>query len=687
MAGVFLPKILTQQPQGIVDIDWSNPLTRGLVFCQLGDEPRDMCTGIYRTSGSGTPNKATNREGKLRSYATSADFYSGNLKADIATSLGMFCIANATTIGANAAFVSHTSDLTTGRGFSAFQASGTTLNFFSGNNDTAISANLTIVEVTSAGICTLGGGVSSAGVCNAYFNGRQTVNSSGHAAPQVGTGLVKVASSRDVVALTTQTNLTLMWDRLPSASEYAILHSNPWQIFKAPSDAYLFTNSTVPSFASISTSGIVSADSVSIQNSNAVVTSSSTVSANSAAIKNSDSSVSSNSIVLADSVAIKNSDSTVTSSSTVLADSIAIQNSNAVVSSNSTVLSDSVAIKNSDSTIMSSTLLSADSIKIAYSDSSISSNLSSSIESQRIQYSESAITSSSNLDVDIYKLEFRSSDVQSSTSLIPDDFANVHSDSTVVTGSSTNGVAIKIAYSEAELNSSSTTAVNAINIAYSSVISDVVLSLSTIAIKIAYSNSAITASSSVALNSIRKVYSETAISSITNAVIDARGLSYARATIANNLAVNVNSKAFIFGRARLNATLTSTAQIANQTYITAKSRTDSRVTAVSNKYSYSAVNVSNTSAIIGFGVSSTPFFATCVLSTIASQIAIPLHKGTYYAVTFNPDGNLTSTVTSTPIYLTLNNNGHISQAAAGDKYIVIDDNVMRYLPEGANVYV
>ena len=216
------------QPQAAVVVDRSNPITHGLVFAQVGNTVYDRVGAGKRTSGSGSPTSGVGTPGLSRSYNSTADFYSGNSEVDLATSCGMFAQVNITALATNAAVLTHTKDLGTTQGWASWQNRLDALVFYDGAG-TYRSAGIATSVLTSGGLCTLGGGFNGTAYAM-YRNGLLTASGTGNAiAP--GAGYIKVAGSRDVYGVTGDIFLVAIWDRLPTAEEYASLHANPYQLF------------------------------------------------------------------------------------------------------------------------------------------------------------------------------------------------------------------------------------------------------------------------------------------------------------------------------------------------------------------------------------------------------------------------------------------------------------------------
>jgi len=230
VAIILPPQPWTKQPQIPVGINRANPLTRGLIFCQVGDIPYDIVNGKFADSGSGTPGKTVGALGKAVDFNSTAHFYSGNSAADNATAYGMLVVAQVSSLGAYGGLLAHTSNLGTTQGWAAWQDTGGNAVFY-GSAGTEVSTTKTTATVTNNIISHFGGGYENTNFCS-YLNGVLTATfGTSSAAPQTGAGYIKVASSRDVAGLVGKFYLTCIWNRLPSAAEYASLYANCWQLF------------------------------------------------------------------------------------------------------------------------------------------------------------------------------------------------------------------------------------------------------------------------------------------------------------------------------------------------------------------------------------------------------------------------------------------------------------------------
>jgi len=234
---VILPQVLTRQPQGAIAIDWSNPLTKGLGFCQVGHQAINLVTNRKATSLVGQTPPGLGRPGTARAYAATGDSYAGCANIDIAASVSAFILADYITL-ASGGLMGHTSNLTTQQGWVLGQISGGNLNIVDGN-DSFNSMGITTTETNTlnSGTVSIGGSLSSAAYA-AYFNGKPRNSGVPSGGPQTGVGLVKVNSSRDVVNVSGEVYLALMYDRILTPSEFLVLHSNPWQIFRSAPTLY-----------------------------------------------------------------------------------------------------------------------------------------------------------------------------------------------------------------------------------------------------------------------------------------------------------------------------------------------------------------------------------------------------------------------------------------------------------------
>lgn len=70
------PTVWTQQPQQACEIDWSNPITRGLVIAAtpVGNTMRDAVSGALMTT-SGSPTSAVNQSGRVLKTVSGSSQY------------------------------------------------------------------------------------------------------------------------------------------------------------------------------------------------------------------------------------------------------------------------------------------------------------------------------------------------------------------------------------------------------------------------------------------------------------------------------------------------------------------------------------------------------------------------------------------------------------------------------------
>lgn len=213
---------------GATQIDWNNPITRGLVFAVVGDNATDLVTGTRRTLVSGTfGGRAIGGAGVARRFNNDSDFYAGITAADTATEFGVFTINDVQSMGNFSGLISHTSNLGNNQGWAFAQNLGALVMYAGGSNPRSMG----ISTAEALGHHAIYGGYGG-GVFKSYFDGQARQEVTATDPPMVGAGYIKVSSSRDVRANVSRHYLSLVWDRLPSADEYASVYANPWQIFR-----------------------------------------------------------------------------------------------------------------------------------------------------------------------------------------------------------------------------------------------------------------------------------------------------------------------------------------------------------------------------------------------------------------------------------------------------------------------
>lgn len=242
MSGLILPNQWTRQPQTPVQIDWSNPLTQGLIGAINAGAPVDTRVGtvpfVATAQGighnaNGSSYLVTNATRPVGSAATI--FHLGNL------------IQNTAGVGGHTGGIGTTS-------------SGTQLFIIQNNNSGTTKPRALIRLVDAGGVstaesATLGAGVSStaiepwaatyAGTAASLTLYRNGVNDTGGRANTAASGAATALNRVSLGGVDRGTDsfspsgqitlLSLAWDRALSAAEIKALSANPWQIFKAQS--------------------------------------------------------------------------------------------------------------------------------------------------------------------------------------------------------------------------------------------------------------------------------------------------------------------------------------------------------------------------------------------------------------------------------------------------------------------
>lgn len=230
MSILVQPSGMRQQPQQVAPIDWSNPITQGLVAVISGSLQYDPVSGKPLVN-SVAANRSVGAAGR------GVDGRLGQVKANLLSGLtvavgAMFVVAMSTDanteqvvaeIGPASAFA----DGTRGIRINAGKIGAYTRNLF---------------EVASPGTYVAGSAVAIGTNYNGSF---QTLNLDGVTVNSGTTAASTVAAAiLNVGGITTQASQYFLrgpvvvgftWSRNLSDAEYASLAKNPWQLFKAPS--------------------------------------------------------------------------------------------------------------------------------------------------------------------------------------------------------------------------------------------------------------------------------------------------------------------------------------------------------------------------------------------------------------------------------------------------------------------
>lgn len=253
-------KVRDSQPQCRVKIDWSNPITKGLVFCAVpyGNTLIDLVTGVVGTpngniSNSPRPeNAGKSRRGNGRSVnggGATTDYVqwpiSDTLRGGNITQVGTLLCLGGTTEQVDGKFYEFggTAELPNGYGFGLAIDSGldsargpilTTL--YAGSRKNSSYPN-TPLGTTDFGNKThlFGYSFNSNGAAGSFFGARSAYAFTGvaHGVATAGRRMtVLQPSASGSFSSATYVLQFLVWDREISTAEYQRIYDNPWQLFE-----------------------------------------------------------------------------------------------------------------------------------------------------------------------------------------------------------------------------------------------------------------------------------------------------------------------------------------------------------------------------------------------------------------------------------------------------------------------
>lgn len=242
MAAVVARRVRTSQPQQNVQIDWSNPITAGLVFAYtMGNEAQgwgeDGQNGIpYVKASDGTPfgrriNTLSGTGGQLLSTSSSYLFNSPTQTSIKSGAYSLFAFGTGPASGMQSAL--DDDDGTTRRFQFRLNAGKVELiPFYSGGNGDVIApAALSAYDLASG--FAMGATVNGTAAA-VYQKGAKTAATLGGAA-QTPNASITVGARKTGSQTWTSGGLMLvaMWNRPLTDAEHASLADNPWQLFKA----------------------------------------------------------------------------------------------------------------------------------------------------------------------------------------------------------------------------------------------------------------------------------------------------------------------------------------------------------------------------------------------------------------------------------------------------------------------
>lgn len=245
MAVTKRPRVLTQQPQGAVQIDWSNPLARGLVLAQVGDELSEKVNnkpaGNYFEDGPRPPSIFANTGRGLNfsggPYELQFDYFKPGQKPTTAFSILTITkpVSNqaANTAGYILQSLSNTNQAQWGLDFyvSSFTTNGFGLNVrnsggFSYGTNAPVGDNYQFTKPLI-----VSGSAGTTQNSKIYLNGELkgvggTLNDFLFQSNELNNSKPYMGSYNG------STYLNLIWNRTLTDSEHLQLAQNPWQLFK-----------------------------------------------------------------------------------------------------------------------------------------------------------------------------------------------------------------------------------------------------------------------------------------------------------------------------------------------------------------------------------------------------------------------------------------------------------------------
>lgn len=238
-----MPRILpaqrrTSQPQGIVGIDWGNPITRGLVGVVTPNNIREILNGVIPTlSGSHAIGYGLGGQGRVfPNESTDYEQYAGTWSrpSGSVSHLSVFSLPSAPTVSARLSGNFQTS--TNGYGIIP---NGTNIRYA-----TARSGTNSIITGSApvAGKLYVALGVTDATNNTLYENGIITAGPTAHGGWTAATGNFRLGldSGGSGAACKSTIFLSLVWNRALTDSEAREITKNPWQIFKPEVRALYF---------------------------------------------------------------------------------------------------------------------------------------------------------------------------------------------------------------------------------------------------------------------------------------------------------------------------------------------------------------------------------------------------------------------------------------------------------------
>lgn len=233
--GIVLPNKRNRQPQSAIAVDWSNPITKGLVLLAMpGVSQSNLVSKIpvVLAGGGNPPIKSTGIHG-IGAYAADSTSYI-TTTAVLGAAYTVFAFGEIVTLGTQGAPIDDDDGSTRAFLFRVGVSGGPDfIPFDTGNSPLVLSGpNFTAAQL-AAGVC-IAGTVDASGNAAVWGNGIKTTGSLG-AAPRIPSTTIALLNRKvggTQIPTTRPVYLCCGWNRVLSDSEIISLSANPWQVFE-----------------------------------------------------------------------------------------------------------------------------------------------------------------------------------------------------------------------------------------------------------------------------------------------------------------------------------------------------------------------------------------------------------------------------------------------------------------------
>ncbi|MCB1116826.1 MAG: hypothetical protein KDK71_10195, partial [Chlamydiia bacterium] len=238
------PKV---KPSGLVEIDWSNPLTRGLTKLTLVDVPFELVNNKNITL-VGTQLISADRSGKYRNFGGGNNLYVST-GAPHNGSMTLFAVAKPTSFPINGNLIGCDSDSSGLRSFQFRVTTGAKLEFipFVANVPKFITGTTSLSASTTYSLAATYDQNLTANTAKVFIDGKQDAALNITGACDTDAAALAIAARLRLSNGTTPTEwfngniyFAACWDRPLTAEEIKSLADDPYQILKPANDLYYF---------------------------------------------------------------------------------------------------------------------------------------------------------------------------------------------------------------------------------------------------------------------------------------------------------------------------------------------------------------------------------------------------------------------------------------------------------------